>query len=136
VSGVRLNRAKALLDVGEIAVGAGIASDLVELIEAAAAAGFNLVAFDADHEPLDDTQLAGLIRAADGFDLAPIVRLARDPSRILRLLDLGAQGIRLRRCSTVDNMRAALAACTKFFPLGELPFLSAGPRGTLQWPQG
>jgi staphyloferrin B biosynthesis citrate synthase len=132
VSGVRPNRAKALLDVGEIAVGAGIASDLVELIEAAAAAGFNLVAFDAEHEPLDDTQLAGLIRAADGFDLAPIVHLARDPSRILRLLE----GIRLRRCSTVDNMRAALAACTKFFPLGELPFLSAGPRGTLQWPQG
>ena len=125
---VRTNRTKALLDASQLAVGAAIASDAVELVEIAAVAGLDFVVFDAEHEPLDDAQLASLIRAADAFNITPIVRLAGEPNRILRLLDIGAQGIHVPRCSSVEDMRA-LAACTRFFPLGERTFYRLGRGG-------
>ena len=52
-------------------------------------------------------QLASLVRAADAFDITPIVRLAKEPNRILRLLDIGAQGIHVPRCSTVERIESS-----------------------------
>ena len=87
---VRINKTKRLLAAGELAVGAIIGSPAPELVEAAAVAGFDFVTFDAEHEPLDDSQLVDLIRAAEAFDITPIVRVPKDPDRLLRLLDAGA----------------------------------------------
>jgi len=129
---VRPNRTKRLLKSGGVAIGVSIASPAPELVEIAAVAGCDYAILDAEHEPFDDAQLANLIRAADAFDITPIVRIARDPDRILRLLDVGAQGIHVPRCSSVEDMRE-LVACTRFFPLGDRTFYRLGRGGNFSY---
>jgi 4-hydroxy-2-oxoheptanedioate aldolase len=125
---VRVNKTKKKLLAGETAVGAIVGSPAPELVEVAAVAGFDFVTFDAEHEPLDDSQLVDLIRAAEAFDITPIVRVPKDPDRLLRLLDAGAQGVHVPRCSTVANMRE-LVACTRFYPEGQRTFYRLGRGG-------
>jgi 4-hydroxy-2-oxoheptanedioate aldolase len=125
---VRINKTKRKLAAGELAIGAIIGSPAPELVEVAAVAGFDFVTFDAEHEPLDDSQLVHLIRAAEAFDITPIVRVPKDPDRLLRLLDAGAQGVHVPRCSTVADMRD-LVACTRFYPEGQRTFYRLGRGG-------
>jgi staphyloferrin B biosynthesis citrate synthase len=125
---VRINKTKRMLAAGELAVGAVIGAPAPELVEVAAVAGFDFVTFDAEHEPLDDSQLVNLIRAADAFDITPIVRVAKDPDRLLRVLDAGAQGVHVPRCSTVADMRQ-LVSCTRFHPQGHRTFYRLGRGG-------
>jgi 2-keto-3-deoxy-L-rhamnonate aldolase RhmA len=56
------------------------------------------------------------------------VRVPKDPDRLLRLLDAGAQGVHLPRCSTVADMRE-LVACTRFYPEGQRTFYRLGRGG-------
>ena len=125
---VRINKTKRMLAAGELAIGAIIGSPAPELVEVAAVAGFDFVTFDAEHEPLDDSQLVQLIRAAEAFDITPIVRVPKDPDRLLRLLDAGAQGVHVPRCSTVADMRE-LVASTRFYPAGQRTFYRLGRGG-------
>jgi len=128
MSVVRLNKTKKLLADGGIAVGAVIASPAPELVEVAAVAEFDFVTFDAEHEPLDDSDLVTLIRAADAFGITPIVRVPKDPDRLLRLMDAGAQGVHVPRCSTLAHMRE-LVECTRFYPEGQRTFYRLGRGG-------
>jgi 2-keto-3-deoxy-L-rhamnonate aldolase RhmA len=125
---VRINKTKRILAAGKLAVGAVIGSPAPELVEVAAVAGFDFVTFDAEHEPLDDGQLVNLIRAAEAFDITPIVRVPKDPDRLLRVLDAGAQGVHVPRCSTVADMRQ-LVDCTRFYPAGQRTFYRLGRGG-------
>ena len=125
---VRINKTKKKLAAGELAIGAVIGAPAPELVELAAVAGFDFVTFDAEHEPLGDDQLVQLIRAAEAFDITPIVRVPKDPDRLLRLLDAGAQGVHVPRCSTVAHMRE-LVACTRFYPDGDRTFYRLGRGG-------
>ncbi|MCC6533374.1 MAG: siderophore biosynthesis protein SbnG [Burkholderiales bacterium] len=125
---VRVNKTKQALKAGKPTVGAIVASPAPELVEIAAVAGFDFVTFDAEHEPLDDAQLVDLIRAADAFDITPIVRVPKDPDRLLRLLDAGAQGVHVPRCSSVEDIRQ-LVECTRFHPLGRRTFYRLGRGG-------
>jgi 2-keto-3-deoxy-L-rhamnonate aldolase RhmA len=125
---IRTNKTKKMLQSGQVAIGAAIASPAPELVELAAVAGFDFVTFDAEHEPLDDWQLADLIRAADAFDVTPIVRVPKDPDRLLRLLNIGAQGVHVPRCSSVADM-VQLVKATRFYPLGERTFYRLGRGG-------
>lgn len=125
---VRINKTKRKLAAGEIAVGAVLASPAPELVEVAAVAGFDFVTFDAEHEPLDDSELVHLIRAAEAFDITPIVRVPKGPDRLLRVLDAGAQGIHVPRCSTVAHMRE-LVECARFYPEGQRTFYRLGRGG-------
>jgi 4-hydroxy-2-oxoheptanedioate aldolase len=122
---MRANKTKAKLAAGQVALGASIAAYAPELVELSAAVGFDFVALDAEHEPLDDGQIVHMIRAAEAFDITPIVRLPKDPDRILRALDAGAQGIHVPRCSTAEDARA-LVACTRFYPQGKRTFYALG----------
>ena len=128
MSVVRENKTKRMLAAGRSAVGAVIGSPAPELVEVAAVAGFDFVTFDAEHEPLDDSDLVNLIRAADAFDITPIVRVAKDADRVLRVLDAGAQGIHVPRCSTVAHMRE-LVEWTRFYPEGQRSFYRLGRGG-------
>lgn len=125
---VRPNKTKRRLAAGELAVGAITASPAPELVEIAAVAGCDFITIDAEHEPLDDRDLVDLIRAADAFDITPIVRVAKDPDRLLRLLDGGAQGVHVPRCSSVADMRALVEA-TRFHPEGKRTFYRLGRGG-------
>ena len=129
---VRINKTKRMLAAGKIAVGAVLASPAPELVEVAAVAGFDFVTFDAEHEPLDDSQLVNLIRAAEAFDITPIVRVPKDADRLLRLLDAGAQGIHVPRCSSVAHIRE-LVECARFYPEGQRTFYRLGRGGNFSY---
>jgi 4-hydroxy-2-oxoheptanedioate aldolase len=128
LTAVRINKTKRLLASRKLAVGAVVGSPAPELVEVAAVAGFDFVTFDAEHEPLDDGQLVNLIRAAEAFDITPIVRVAKDPDRLLRLLDAGAQGIHVPRCNTVGDIQQ-LVEWTRFYPQGQRTFYRLGRGG-------
>ncbi len=125
---VRINKTKRLLASGQLAVGAVLTSPAPDLVEVAAVAGFDFVTIDAEHEPIDDAQLVHLIRAAEAFDITPIVRVAKDPDRLLRLLDAGAQGIHVPRCNTASDMRQVVE-WTRFHPHGQRTFYRLGRGG-------
>jgi 2-keto-3-deoxy-L-rhamnonate aldolase RhmA len=129
---VRINKTKRALVAGKLALGAVIGSPAPELVEIAAVAGFDFVTFDAEHEPLDDGQLVTLIRAAEAFDITPIVRVPKDPDRLLRLLDAGAQGVHVPRCNNAEDMRQ-LVECTRFYPLGQRTFYRLGRGGNFSY---
>ncbi|WP_325600820.1 HpcH/HpaI aldolase family protein [Rhodopila sp.] len=109
-------------------MGAVISSATPELVEIAAVTGFDFVTFDAEHETLDDAALTHCIRAAEAFGITPIMRIAKDPDRALRLMDQGAQGVHVPRCTTPDDMRD-LVSWTRFHPGGQRTFYRLGRGG-------
>lgn len=122
---MRPNKTKAKLAANQVVLGATITSPCPELVELSACVGFDFVTIDAEHEPLDDADVVHLIRAAEAFDITPIVRLPKDPDRILRVLDAGAQGIHVPRCNSAADVRA-LVESTRFHPQGKRTFYALG----------
>jgi 4-hydroxy-2-oxoheptanedioate aldolase len=125
---VRENKLKMKLKSGSTAIGAVIGAPSVELIEVAALSGFDFVTFDAEHEPLNDSELLELIRGAEACDITSMIRVAGDPDRLLRLLDSGVQGVHVPQCSTVSEMRR-VADVTRFHPVGHRTFYRLGRGG-------
>jgi 2-keto-3-deoxy-L-rhamnonate aldolase RhmA len=125
---VRPNCTKLRLAAGEPVLGAVVSSATPELVEIAAVAGFDFVTFDAEHETLDDADLTHCIRAAEAFGITPVMRIAKDPDRLLRLMDAGAQGVHVPRCSTPEHMRN-LVEWTRFYPRGQRTFYRLGRGG-------
>lgn len=124
----RVNAARARLAAGRIVFGALIAAGAPELVEIAAQVGFDFVTIDAEHEPIDDARIAHLIRAAEAFDVSPIVRLPLDTARITHALDAGAQGIHVAHCSTPSDVKRVVDA-TRFSPVGNRTFYNLGRSG-------
>ena len=63
-------------------------------IEVMARAGLDFAMVDMEHCPLDLHDLAHIVRAADAFGIAPLVRVPDvDPPLIQRVLNLGVQGL-------------------------------------------
>jgi 4-hydroxy-2-oxoheptanedioate aldolase len=56
------------------------------------------------------------------------MRVAKDPDRLLRLMDAGAQGVHVPRCTTPEDMRH-LVEWTRFYPLGQRTFYRLGRGG-------
>jgi 2-keto-3-deoxy-L-rhamnonate aldolase RhmA len=114
------NRVKRILREGGLALGThvgGIADpQIVELIELA---GFDAAFIDMEHTCFDlhDVQLA--VIAAERVGITPIVRTPGfDPAFILRLLDIGVQGIQVPHVDDAATARAAVKA-VHYPPLGD-----------------
>ena len=90
--------------------------------------GFDFVAFDLEHEAYNELALVHGIRAAQAFDLTPIVRVANDPGSILRLLDAGAQGVHVPRVNTREDAQAVVDA-SRYYPQGKRTFYAVGRSG-------
>ena len=94
---MRENRVKRILREGGLALGThvgGIADP--QIVELIGLAGFDAAFIDMEHTTFDlhDVQLA--VMAAERVGITPIVRTPGfDPAFILRLLDIGVQGIRV-----------------------------------------
>ena len=74
---------------------------------------------------LHDVQLA--VMAAERVGITPIVRTPGfDPAFILRLLDMGVQGVQVPHVSSAETARAAVKA-VRYPPLGERG-MAAGSR--------
>ncbi|HEX2829148.1 MAG TPA: aldolase/citrate lyase family protein [Burkholderiales bacterium] len=139
---MRTNRTKAKIAAGQCAIGVSVAFPSPDLVELCAAVGFDFVSFDCEHEPMNNEQVVHCIRAAESFDITPIVRLPRNPDFVLRFLNAGAQGIHVPRCSSAADLQEVVK-WTRFHPLGERTFYNRGRSGnytvglpdTAEWAQ-
>lgn len=137
---MRKNRTKAKLAADQCAIGAGIAFPSPDLVELCAVVGFDFITLDTEHEPMSAEQVVHCIRAAEAYDMTPIIRLPRDPDLILKFMNAGAQGIHVPRCTTAEDLKE-LVRWTRFHPLGERTFYNRGRSGdfsvgysdTAQW---
>src|SRR6266568_5342711 len=114
------NRVRRILQEGELALGThvgGIADP--RIVEIIGLAGFDAAFIDMEHTSYDlhDVQLA--VMAAERVGITPIVRTPGfDPAFILRLLDMGVQGIQVPHISDARAAREAVKA-VRYAPLGE-----------------
>ena len=124
----RHNKTKAKAASGQTALGALLTYHSPETVEILGAMGFNFVTLDLEHEAYDELSLTHSIRAAEAFDLTPIVRVPNDPDLILRLLDAGAQGVHVPRVNTKAEAQAVVEA-SRFHPQGKRTFYAVGRSG-------
>jgi 2-keto-3-deoxy-L-rhamnonate aldolase RhmA len=125
---MRVNRTKAKLRAGETVLGVGMPFDSPEIVELLGAMLFDYVTFDLEHEPYNELSLGQSIRAAEAYEITPIVRIANDPDLILRLLNAGAQGVHIPRINTAADAQKVVDA-TRFHPQGKRTFYSTGRGG-------
>src|SRR5467141_3966867 len=121
-------RVKRILSEGGLALGThvgGIADP--QLVEIIGLAGFDAAFIDMEHTSFDlhDVQLA--VMAAERVGITPIVRTPGfDPAFILRLLDMGVQGVQVPHVSSAAVAREAVKA-VRYPPEGERG-MAAGSR--------
>ncbi|WP_043319101.1 HpcH/HpaI aldolase/citrate lyase family protein [Microbulbifer sp. HZ11] len=82
------------------------------------AAGYDFIILDTEHLLVNPAELQHCIRAAESFNITPLVRVpSSDNALIARALDAGAQGIVIPRVSSVAQARTAIEA-VRFPPRG------------------
>jgi 4-hydroxy-2-oxoheptanedioate aldolase len=117
---VQQNRAKRILREGGLALGAqvgGIASPMI--IEIIGHAGYDAAFIDMEHTAHDLRDVQVMVMAAERVGITPIVRTPGfDPAFILRLLDMGVQGIQVPHISNAAAAREAVKA-VRYAPLGD-----------------
>ncbi len=114
------NRVKRIMREGGLALGAyagGIADP--QIVEIIGLAGFDAAFIDLEHTSFDLHDVQAMVIAAERVGITPIVRTPGfDPSLILRLLDIGVQGIQVPHIADAEAARAAVAA-VRYPPQGE-----------------
>jgi 4-hydroxy-2-oxoheptanedioate aldolase len=109
---------KARLKAGAPQIGCYVTFASPEVVELLAHAGMDYVILDLQHSSPNWETLAHMIRAADAGGTAPLVRVhTRDPAILLKVLEMGAEGINLPGVKNADEVRAALDAIC-YAPLG------------------
>ncbi len=106
------------LSAGREVYGLFVALPSPSLVEMVGAAGYDFAILDAEHAMVDPQTLAHMIRAAEAFGVAPLVRVPeRDPGMILRVLDAGAHGVVVPHVRTPQDVADAVAAA-RYAPEG------------------
>lgn len=84
--------------------------------------GFDYIIIDNEHSPVEAETSAGIVRAAELTGLTPFARV-REISRpaVLKLLDVGVQGLIIPNVKTADEVKELVAYC-KYSPLGQRGF--------------
>jgi 2-dehydro-3-deoxyglucarate aldolase/4-hydroxy-2-oxoheptanedioate aldolase len=116
---MRPNPVKAALKAGQVVHGSEI-SRLAspEVARIYAAAGFDFVFIDMEHTPFGLETVAGMIQAARGAGIVPIVRVPQaEYAWVARVLDNGAQGIIVPRVNT-PRQAADIVSWTRYPPRG------------------
>lgn len=116
---MRENRVKKVMRQGKLAIGAYVSFADPQVVEIIGLAGFDAAFIDMEHTGFDLPLVEEMIRAADLVGVTSMVRPPdNDAKLILRLLDLGAEGIVIPHVDGADGARRAVAA-VRFAPLGE-----------------
>ena len=120
------NRVKRVWREGGIALGAYSGSfGTSSMVEIIGLAGFDAVFIDMEHFPFDFRDVHMMVLTAERVGITPIVRTPGfDPAFILRLLDMGVQGIYLPH---IDNAAAARKAVEAVYypPQGDRGMMGA-----------
>ena len=119
---MRENSLKAKWRSGEPTFGSWLSIPQVVVAEAAAQAGFDYCCVDLQHGLADYSDMLAMLVAISTTDSTPIVRVPwNEPGIIGRALDAGAMGIVIPMVNTVEEARAAVAAC-RYAPQGSRSF--------------
>lgn len=108
----RGNPLKRRLLQGECLAGIWLQSASATHAEIAALAGFEVVLIDNEHGPAGLETTLHMMRAVEAVGAMPIVRVPwNDQVYLKRILDLGANSLMLPMIQSVDEAKAAVAAC-------------------------
>src|SRR5215467_6694933 len=114
------NRVKKILREGGLALGTyvgGIADP--QIVEIIGHAGFDAAFIDMEHTSFDLRNVHLMVISAERVGITPIVRTPGfDPAFVLRLLDMGVQGIQLPHISDARAAREAVRA-VRYAPQGD-----------------
>ena len=115
---MRSNATRGKLASGEPVAGLIVPVAAPVLVDLAALAGFDYVLIDTEHGHLGFEAAEHLVRAAEAAGITPLVRASHNaPAEILRLLDIGAQGVMVPQIGSVADAEASVRA-VKFHPRG------------------
>jgi 4-hydroxy-2-oxoheptanedioate aldolase len=115
---MRENATKARWRRGEVTHGAWLSIPSAFSAETIARAGFDWVCIDMQHGVIDYQVAVTMLLALSTGDCTPIVRVPwNEPGIIGKMLDAGAMGIIIPMVNSVDEARAAVAAC-RYAPVG------------------
>src|SRR5207245_8197227 len=113
-------RVKKIRRSGGLALGTytgGIADP--QIVEIIGHAGYDAAFIDMEHTSFDLRDIQLMVMAAERVGITPIVRTPGfDPAFILRLLDMGVQGIQVPHISDARAAREAVKA-VRYAPLGD-----------------
>jgi 2-keto-3-deoxy-L-rhamnonate aldolase RhmA len=102
---------KARIRAGEPLIGSYVTFPSPEVVELFAHAGMDYVIIDLQHASPDWQTLAHMLRAADAGGVSPIVRVyTHEPSFMLKVLELGAEGLSLPGVRDAADVMAAVEA--------------------------
>src|SRR2546427_709871 len=122
------NRVKKILRSGGLALGTytgGIADP--QIVEIIGHAGYDAAFIDMEHTSFDLRDIQLMVMAAERVGITPIVRTPGfDPAFILRLLDMGVQGIQVPHISDARAAREAVKA-VRYAPLGDRGMAGGAP---------
>ena len=104
---------------GKLAIGTYVSLADPQIVEIIGLAGFDAAFIDMEHSNFDLPLISEMIRAADLAGITSLVRVPdNDAKLILRLLDIGAEGIVIPHIDGFEGARRAVAA-VRYPPLGE-----------------
>lgn len=113
-----VNRFKARLRAGEPQTGLWVTIPDPSVVEALAGAGFDWIALDTEHTPVEVSAMLPLLQAAAPYPTECVVRpYVNDTALIKRHLDQGAQTILLPYIQSRAEAEAAVAA-VRYAPAG------------------
>ena len=122
------NRVKRILREGGLALGTHVGGiPDPQIVEIIGLAGFDAAFIDMEHTSFDLHDVQAMVMAAERVGITPIVRTPGfDPAFVLRLLDMGVQGIQVPHVHNAETARAAVKA-VRYPPQGERG-MAAGSR--------
>jgi 2-keto-3-deoxy-L-rhamnonate aldolase RhmA len=113
------NRVKERIRQGKLAIGTYINLTDPAVIEMIGLAGFDAAFIDMEHTAFDLPLVQEMIRACDLVGICSLVRVPDNNAKtILRVLEMGAQGIQVPHIAGRDDALAAVKA-VRYAPLGE-----------------
>lgn len=121
------NRVKRIMRDGGLALGTHVGGiPDPQIVEIIGLSGFDAAFIDMEHTTLDLHDVQACVMAAERVGITPIVRTPGfDPAFILRLLDMGVQGVQVPHVSDPDTARAAVSA-VRYAPDGDRGMAAGG----------
>lgn len=115
---MKTNQVKAKLAAGETIYGCFTRFNDPVLIEIVSRLGFDFITFDGEHSPIEPRDCENLTRAAELFDVTPLVRVPTNQQPIiLRYMDTGVSGLVVPWVNTPEEAENVVQS-VKYFPRG------------------
>lgn len=116
---MRENRIKKVMSRGQLAIGTYVALSDPQIVEIIGLAGFDAAFIDMEHTGFDLRLIGEMIRAADLAGVTSVVRVpGNDAKLILRILDMGAEGIIVPHVDGLEGAKRAVEA-VRYPPMGD-----------------